>query len=247
MSVKTGQKILSLGAGVQSSALLILAARGEIECDGVIFADTGVEKPTTYEWIEKALKPIAKDANLPIREVAFTGKDCTSMYDYCLKYRVMPSVIRRWCTDKFKIRPIVKALDCKVDKVLVGFSADERRRIKNYKLPYEREFPLIDLDLTQPACLQIIEERGLPQPTKSSCYLCPFQHANSWKWLKLHFPELFEKALEVERVYYERRPDKREWMGLFSGTPLWKAQGEGFQTELFPDENFGCLSGTCFH
>lgn len=240
-------KILSLGAGVQSSALLILAARREIDCDGIIFADTGVEKPTTYEWIEKALKPIAKDAGIPIREVAYTGDGWSSIYEYCLKYRIMPSTIKRWCTDKFKVRVIAKALHCDVDTVLVGFSADERQRIKDYKLPYTREFPLIDLDLTQPACLQIIEDRGLPQPTKSACYLCPFQRPDSWRWLKLRFPDLFARALEVERVYHERRPDKREHMGLYSGKPLWRAQGEGLQTELPMDENFGCLSGTCFH
>lgn len=241
------RRILSLGAGVQSSALLILAARGEIECDGVIFADTGVEKPTTYEWIEKAMKPLMKEASLPFQTVAYTGKGGRSIYDYCLKYRVMPSTIRRWCTSKFKVGPISKALNCNVDTCLVGFSTDEARRIKSYKLPYERSFPLIDLGLDVTDCRTILEERGLPLPTKSACYLCPFQHANSWRWLKLHFPDLFGKALEVERVYHERRPDKREWMGLFGGLPLWKAMGNGLQAELPMDDNYGCYSGLCFH
>ncbi len=238
-------KILSLGAGVQSSALLILASKREIECDGVIFADTGSEKPTTYEFLIE-LKKIMAESNLPYREVRYTGDGWNSLASYCIKYRIMPSVIRRWCTDKFKIRPLSKVLES-TDVVMVGFSSDEQHRIKKYKLPYQREFPLIDLGLTQADCVRVIIEYGLPQPTKSSCFLCPFQHPASWKWLKNHFPNLFDEAIKVEENYYDRKPEKRAVMGLYSGLPLWKAMGEGFQFELLSGENFGCLSGQCFH
>ena len=238
-------KILSLGAGVQSSALLLLAVKREIECDGIMFADTGVEKPTTYEFLEE-LKKIVKEATIPYQEVAYKGG--ATLYDYCIKYRVMPSVIRRWCTDEFKISPIAKALKGQDAEVMVGFSFDEQHRAKRgYQLPYKRVFPLIELRLTQWDCGQIIIGYGLPVPTKSSCYLCPFQHPNSWRWIKRTFPDLFAKALEVEENFYRRKPEKRDFMGLFSGLPLWKAMGEGEQGLLMPwVENIGCYSGHCF-
>ncbi len=238
-------RVLSLGAGVQSSALLLLAVKGEIECDGVVFADTGSEKPTTYEFLAE-LQKILAESSLPYRQVVYTGDGWDSLHTYCLKYRIMPSTIRRWCTDKFKVSPIKKVMG-KGDVVMVGFSYDEQHRVKNYRLSYERTFPLIELEMTQADCTRVILDYGLPLPTKSACFLCPFQHSASWKWLKSHYPELFEKALEVERTYYERKPGKRDVMGLYSGSPLWKAMGTGFQYELPFGENFGCLSGHCFH
>lgn len=51
--------VISLGAGVQSSTLLMMADRGEIKIDGeviipkvAIVADTGNEPKKVYEWIE---------------------------------------------------------------------------------------------------------------------------------------------------------------------------------------------------
>ena len=52
--------ILSLGAGVQSSTLALMAAKGEIKPmpDCAIFADTGAEPQGVYDyldWLEKQL------------------------------------------------------------------------------------------------------------------------------------------------------------------------------------------------
>ena len=51
MTVKT---ILSLGAGVQSSTLALMAAKGEVTPmpDMAIFADTGYEPQAIYKWLE---------------------------------------------------------------------------------------------------------------------------------------------------------------------------------------------------
>ena len=46
-------RILSLGAGVQSSALALMAAKGEIEpIDAAIFADTQAEPKHVYDWLD---------------------------------------------------------------------------------------------------------------------------------------------------------------------------------------------------
>lgn len=46
-------RILSLGAGVQSSTVLLMAARGELEyeIDGAIFSDTQWEPKVVYDWL----------------------------------------------------------------------------------------------------------------------------------------------------------------------------------------------------
>jgi len=60
MSNEKGLQIISLGAGVQSSAMALMAAYGEIEPmpDCAVFADTGWEPPAVYEhldWLEAEL------------------------------------------------------------------------------------------------------------------------------------------------------------------------------------------------
>ena len=46
--------IISLGAGVQSSTMALMAAKGEITPmpDCAIFADTGWEPVRVYEWLD---------------------------------------------------------------------------------------------------------------------------------------------------------------------------------------------------
>ncbi len=47
-------EVISLGAGVQSTTMALMAAHGEIEPmpDAAIFADTGAEPPEVYEHLE---------------------------------------------------------------------------------------------------------------------------------------------------------------------------------------------------
>jgi len=53
MSQKRDLRILSLGAGVQSSVLLLKVLHEEIEpVDYAIFADTGNEPEKVYKWLD---------------------------------------------------------------------------------------------------------------------------------------------------------------------------------------------------
>ena len=48
------KRVLSLGAGVQSTALLLMMIHGEIpKADAVIFSDTGWEPAAVYKHLEK--------------------------------------------------------------------------------------------------------------------------------------------------------------------------------------------------
>ena len=64
------QRYLSLGAGVQSSATLLLAARGRIPTfDAAIFADTGWEPSNVYRQLAR-LTRIAGQAGIPVVRVS---------------------------------------------------------------------------------------------------------------------------------------------------------------------------------
>ena len=65
-------RILSLGAGVQSSAVFLLACRGywDHRIDCAIFADTGWEPPGVYRWLDEVLRPEGEKAGIPIHIVS---------------------------------------------------------------------------------------------------------------------------------------------------------------------------------
>ncbi len=65
----SSMRILSLGAGVQSSTLLLMATHGEIDIDRAIFADTGWEPKGVYAWLE-ILKREAEYYDIPLDVVS---------------------------------------------------------------------------------------------------------------------------------------------------------------------------------
>lgn len=63
-------RILSLGAGVQSTTLLMLSAEGVLpKLDAAIFADTGWEPRSVYEHLDRLEEEIARPAGIPIYRV----------------------------------------------------------------------------------------------------------------------------------------------------------------------------------
>lgn len=69
-SVNDPLRVLSLGAGVQSTAVLLMAAYGEIEpLDVAIFADTGWEPAGVYTHLH-SLIAVAAEAGIPVHRVS---------------------------------------------------------------------------------------------------------------------------------------------------------------------------------
>jgi hypothetical protein len=117
--------VISLGAGVQSSTMALMAAHGEITPmpDCAIFADTGWEPATVYtwlDWLEKKLPfpvhRVAKPGDFNIRDHTIKGAN-TSQYSNgsgrtTIPFFVLPhdggkaGLAIRKCTKEFKIEPI---------------------------------------------------------------------------------------------------------------------------------------------
>jgi len=229
------KRILSFGGGLQTTALAIMVAKGEIEVDEVVFADTGAEKPETYWYMENYIKPIIDITILPVENGGLKA--------YCEKYRIVPSVVNRWCTRIFK----VERLDKYVNRqgMMIGFSTDEIQRSLNPIFEGDT-FPLIEMGVSSADCSRLISDYGYPVPIKSSCYFCPYQRWPEWNWLKRKHQDLFEDAIRLEALLYERKPEYRHRTGLFGGKPLWKlANGEQYEFG-FPEE-YSCWSGHCGH
>ena len=219
--------IISLGAGVQSSAMALMAAKGEITPmpDAAIFADTQNETKKTMEfleWITKELPfpvHIVTAGDLAEREYKImthktTGKTYrkTMLPTYVKgegavsEYGILP----RKCTTDFKVLPLmrlerklagVKRGEKEVQvRIWMGISLDEVSRMKPSRQPWaEHYYPLIDKRITREGCKKWMADNGYPEPPRSACYFCPFHSNAEWIRLQKEEPEEFEKAVKFEK------------------------------------------------
>jgi len=163
-------RILSLGAGVQSTTLLLLAAEGRLPMlHAAIFADTGWEPDAVYQHLERLEREVAQPGNIPVHRVS-AGNIREDALDPAHRFASMPlfirkadgsnTMIRRQCTAEYKLKPIKR----KVRQLLgypsprpvprgvyveqwIGISRDEFGRAKDSGIQYLRSaFPLLDLD-----------------------------------------------------------------------------------------------------
>ncbi len=116
-------RILSLGAGVQSTTVLLMSCKGELpKLDCAIFADVGWEPKAVYEhlnWLkgESARHGIPthivraghikRDAlNSRVRGVNEAGARCASMPYRTRNHDGTIGMLRRQCTVEYKLSPI---------------------------------------------------------------------------------------------------------------------------------------------
>lgn len=197
--------IVSYGGGTNSTAMLINMVKHQIVPDEILFADTGGEKPETYEHI-KAMNEWLLDKNFPtiktLRYKTKHGEEITLEED-CLRNNTIPSVAFGWktCSQKFKIQPVEKFIKSKYPneriQMWIGFDAGEEKRIKaNPNENFENYFPLIDWAWTREICVEKIRLAGINQPNKSSCFFCPNMKKDEILSLS---DDLKERAIKMEK------------------------------------------------
>jgi hypothetical protein len=223
--------VISLGAGVQSSAMALMASRGElldIKVDFAIFADTQDESKRVYDWLDwlekqltfpvyRVTKGKLSDHVLAVRKSKTSGLDYTGNQIplYGIGEGGEDNYSRsRKCTADFKVAPIMKELRnrCgikhgqKVQTVtsLIGISYDEMQRMKDSRDPWVvNRWPLVEMRQRRSDCIEWMRRRGYPEPPRSSCVYCPFHSDKEWRRLQTEEPDEFAKAVEFDRSLRE--------------------------------------------
>ena len=213
--------ILSLGAGVQSSTMALMAAKSEITPmpDAAIFSDVGAEPQSVYDyldWLENELpfpvyRVMEKDGLLVDLEKGISGKRCSNPPLFTKSSEGKKGMLMRTCTVDFKIRPInrkakeivgwkgrkPKQVEC---MMWIGISKDEIQRMKESREPWiEHRFPLIDMDMRRDQCVKWMVDNGYPKPPRSACWFCPYHSNKEWRRLRDEEPEEFAKAIELDK------------------------------------------------
>lgn len=212
--------IISLGAGVQSSTMALMAAHGEIGPmpDAAIFADTGAEPKGVYtwlDWLEKQLpfpvyRVMHKEGLTKEIERSIERGKIGASPPWFSESKGVAVPMRRACTNEFKVSPVQKKVrelsgakrGEKNKAVLwIGISIDEADRMKPSKFPhYTNRFPLIEKMLSREDCLAWMRKHNYPRPSKSSCVYCPYHSNEHWRDLKINAPDDFAEAVRIDEM-----------------------------------------------
>jgi hypothetical protein len=269
-------RIVSYGGGVQSTALLVLAAQRRIDFDVFLFANVGddSEDPATLDYLQRHARPYAAEHGIELVELHRLRRDgrTETLYGRLTRpgSRSLPIPVRmssgapgtRSCTVDFKLKVIGRwlkahgASDTAPATVGIGISLDEIWRLNNRKAePYERPvYPLIDHEppLRRSDCQRIIAA-GLPVPSKSACWFCPFRRPAAFGEMRRDRPDLFARACALESLLNARRAALGKdpvWLTRFN-RPLAEAVGQA--QDMLPgliadagDDDMSCDNGACF-
>jgi hypothetical protein len=220
-------RVLSLGAGVQSTTLALMAAHREIGPmpDCAIFADTQSEPSAVYQHLRWLMSPnvlpfpvhIVTAGSLADKIMAAVGgrrRNDGRPPLFVKNPDGSQGILHRQCTSDFKIDPIEKHVRVllglkpkqhwpkgQVVEQWIGISLDEFQRIKpSRRDAIVRRHPLIEMRMSRWDCLRWIERNGYPKPSKSACTFCPFRTDAEWMDMKKNAPTDFAQAVAIDHA-----------------------------------------------
>lgn len=212
-------RILSMGGGVNSTAILIgMKQRGE-RPDAILFADVGRidgtkgEKPGTTSHMQMMRVWCVENGFPEIITIRRNTKLHASLYDECINNETLPSKAFGFggCSSKWKREPMdkwvrhwppAKEAFSRGEKVarLLGIHAGE---VKRGRIPdtdkFCFQFPLREWGWGQEECEKAcLDELGYI-PVKSACFFCPSMRKPEIIQLGIEHPELLQEAIEMEQ------------------------------------------------
>jgi hypothetical protein len=232
--MRNNLRILSLGAGVQSSTLALMIEKGQVPMvDAAIFADVKGEPKAVYEWLAYLKTQITK---FPIHVVTWRNLKQDILDATKGEYKAFPApfftknvetgkrgMLRRQCTADYKIKPVIQEIrrllglkkgekrkaGTQVD-LLMGISKDEIVRMRKNQLNYiNNVYPLVEMEMRRSDCLTWMKEHRYPKPPRSACTFCPFHSTAEWRELKKNKEEWAEvvamdKAIRSQERFKEK-------------------------------------------
>lgn len=193
--------ICGISGGKDSSALALYLrkTRPDIDVD-YFFCDTGAELPETYEYLTKLEAVLGKP---------FVRLNAERGFEHWFEvFRgALPSPQMRWCTRNLKIRPLEEWVgdDEAVSYVAIRSDESNRKGYVSTKPNISAVFPFVEDNIDHDGVMMILDDAGVGLPgyyewrTRSGCYFCFYQRKAEWVGLAERHPDLFEKAVQIEK------------------------------------------------
>lgn len=260
--------IVSYGAGTNSTAMLVGLYERGLRPTAITFADTGGEKPHTYQhlaavnaWCIKVGFPQIDTLRGSMPQQIVDG----SLYQECIRLGKLPAKAYGFssCSDKWKMDPQRRynrafaekhGIDQAQITRLIGFDADEHHRVERglalaSRKPVKEAYPLYEWGWGRDECVEAIARAGLAQPGKSACFFCPSTKKGELLELREMYPVLFERAVAMERrALAGEGPAPQTTSAGLGRSFSWEkfaAQAEGglFSDAGIPEMDCGCYDG----
>jgi len=252
--------VVSLGAGKQSSYMLLQALEGKFKYkpDFAIISDTGCEPKYVYEYLEWLKKYVKEKYNFEIITVTagnilrdtleYVNGDRSRVAQLPLRLGGNGGLVMRQCTNDYKIAPLRKYIQTirngKRVRLWIGISLEEMERMKESNVKYiEHYYPLVLNQIRIDAIVNWFDESGIRQPGKSACLICPFHSDAYWRRFKKEFPAEFEQACQFDEAIRKYPKLKRQAYLSKHLKPLREIDFS-FLPSLFPDMIEEC-EGLC--
>lgn len=221
-------RFLSLGAGVQSTVLALMALKREIGPmpDVVIFADPGEESRLTMEHLSWLEAEITRQSNGQMQTMRVSRGERLSDQirrrsrdDSHTRFVSAPfftaggGQVRRQCTSEFKVEVLERAqrallgygprqrIPAGSAEVWIGISTDEVVRAgAAFSSWAVNRYPLLERRMSRVDCERWLIANGYPVPPKSACVFCPYRTNAEWRWLRDNDPEGWAVACEIDAL-----------------------------------------------
>jgi 3'-phosphoadenosine 5'-phosphosulfate sulfotransferase (PAPS reductase)/FAD synthetase len=239
--------VWSYGGGTQSIAIAVLIFQGKLpKPDHIVFADTGREATETFHYYDVNLKGLMLKHGMQV-ETASHELSKVDLYssngDLLIPVFTATGKLPTFCSSEWKkrvVRRYLRSIGVDNCDMWLGFSTDEVNRLKDSDVKWTTHvYPLCDLNLSREQCRQLILDYGLPEPPKSSCWMCPHRNNEQWRYLLNDFPEDWNNAVKLD---YELREKDPELFLHRQRVPLDKAD----LSINAGNNELGCQEGSCF-
>ena len=211
-------RVLSFGAGVQSTAMLVAACRDELpnieKPDVAIFADTQWEPDEVMSHLEY-MKTWAGKHGIEVRTVTKGSirslRGAGLMPLHIKNEDGTKGFVSRQCTKEYKIEPVLKEVRRLLGyqphqrwthhiETWIGISTDEASRMKPSANKWETiRWPLIEVGWNRQDCKRYVTDVLGREPVKSSCIGCPFHSPRYFAEMRKRRPEEFADVIDFDR------------------------------------------------
>ena len=250
-------KIISLGLGMQSTAVYLMSSMGHklSRADYAVFADPGAEHSKTYEMLDWLLNWQKENNGIPIvvNSEKNLYKDILENYKNKSRVASIPAhttnngIVRRQCTSEYKIQPVIKSSRklhglkprqrMKSTEMWLGISTDEIQRMKEslfFNVDYF--YPLIYHNMSRSDCMNFFIDNNFPVPVKSSCVFCPFHSDKFWLDIKKENGDAWKISLEVDKAIRNHpKMDEKQYLNR-QCKPLDEVDFNDNHTDFFIEE-----------